>query len=175
MSTARRLALVTLALAAGAAGAQNASEHDLKAAFVYNFVQFTEWPTHGPEPASPGVSICVNAASRLSASLHALNGKDARGRRITVRTTEGPETVSQCQVLFLDAADKPQLTDIRRALDGANVLTISDDSDIIREGVVIGMALLANNRVGFRINVQAMKESGLTISSKLLRLSRPLP
>ncbi|MEW5888770.1 MAG: YfiR family protein [Pseudomonadota bacterium] len=170
----RRLILLILALAALPAGAQPVPEYELKAAFVYNFVQFTEWPADSPWDSSPTLNLCVSASSPLSSALYALNDRAIRGRRLAVRFVGSYDALPGCHVLFLDAADRPRLAQIRKSLAGAAVLTISDDSDIIRDGVVIGLGLLDNNRMGFEVNLQAMRQARLTISSKLLRLSQPI-
>lgn len=170
----RRLLLLILALAALPAAAQPVPEYELKAAFVYNFVQFTEWPADSSWYSSPTLNLCVAASSPLSSALYALNDRMVKGKRLAVSFVGSFDALPSCHVLFLDAADKPRLARIKQSLAGAAVLTVSDDSDIIRDGVVIGLGLLGNNRMSFEVNLQAMRQARLAISSKLLRLSQPL-
>jgi hypothetical protein len=171
----RRFLLMIVALAAPLrVWAQPVPEYELKAAFVYNFMQFTEWPPHSPGHRSTTLNLCVSASSPLSSALYGLNGRTVKGKRVAVNFVGRYDALPDCHVLFLDAADKPRLVQIRKAIADAAVMTISDEAEIIRDGVVIGLGLLDDNRMGFHVNLQAMHQAHLAISSKLLRLSQPL-
>lgn len=154
-------------LMAGAAWAQ-APEHDLKAAFIYNFVQFTSWP----ETALKGstINLCVSQGTRLYMALQAIAGKPAHNRAILLRPLAEAQA-GDCHVLVASADDRERTSLLRRLAERQPVLTITDDPELIRDGMMIGMAL-DNGRIAFIIDNTRAAQHGLAISSRLLRLAR---
>lgn len=148
--------------------AQPVHEHDLKAAFVYNFALFTDWPADTPFEGG-ALNICINPTSALRPALNALRDKPIRGRRITLRDAT-LRTVRSCHVLFLEATDRDGWPQLRNALHGAPVLTIADDHEAGLEGSII-MLGFEGSRIVFRVDTRAAAEARLTLSSKLLRLA----
>lgn len=143
-------------------------ENDMKAAFVFNFAVFTEWPAAALSDGAP-ISLCAGAANPMLASLTLLNDKLVNGHRIAVRAAAAP--LRGCHVLVLDRHDRARWQQIKRELAGANVLTVSDDRSISEDGAVIGLAL-EDQRIGFDVNLGAARGARLNLSSKLLRLAR---
>jgi len=163
------LALAACAPAASQAQAPAAApEYKLKAAFVYNFALFTDWPPGGEGGA---LNICVNGEGGLRAALGEFQDRTIKGRRLQVRSWNDADAARQCHVLVLDPADRDRWTQVRKSLSGASVLTVADDADIGRSGAVITL-FLENNRIAFDIDMTAARQARLTLSSKLLRLAR---
>lgn len=150
--------------------AQPAPEYKLKAAFVYNFALFTDWPA-GALADGAGFNICINADSPLRAEFSELGQKSVKGRRVMVHALTAPDAWRVCQVWFLDSLDRERWPQIRKSLAASSVLTVSDDEEIAREGVVIGLAL-QDKRMVFDVDTQAARQARLVLSSKLLRLAR---
>lgn len=150
--------------------AQLVPEYELKAAFVYNFALFTDWPS---DTAYEGgtVNICINPGSGLRQSLSGLGDKSVNGRRVAVRHLAALDALRACHVLFVDSSDRERWVQIKKGLTGASVLTISDDDEISHDGSVIALAM-DNNRIVFDIDTRAAKQARLLLSSKLLRLAR---
>jgi hypothetical protein len=148
--------------------AQPVHEHDLKAAFVYNFALFTDWPADTIYEGGT-LNICINPASALRPALNALRDKPIRGRRIALREP-APGTVRACHVLFLEATDRRAWPQMREALAGATVLTVADDQEPGLEGSII-MLGFEGNRIVFSIDTRAAGAASLILSSKLLRLA----
>lgn len=150
--------------------AQPVPEYELKAAFVYNFALFTDWPS---DTAYEGgtLNICINPGSALRQSLTGLGDKAVKGRRVAVRHLAALDALRACHVLFVDSSDRERWVQIKKSLGGASVLTISDDDDISHDGSIIGFAM-DNNRIVFDIDTRAAKQARLVLSSKLLRLAR---
>ena len=171
-SAPRRLlasALCSLIAAAAPAWAEAVSENDLKAAFVFNFAVFTEWPQDALSSGAP-LSLCASTASPLFAALSQLNDKLVNGHRIRVRASGA--TARSCHVLVLERADRERWTQLRRDLGApANVLTVADEAGTVAEGAVISMSV-EGKRIGFDIDMAAARAARLTLSSKLLRLAR---
>ncbi len=151
----------SLALVAGGALAQPVPEHDLKAAFVFNFAVFTEWPPEALANGAP-ITLCAGAGNPLFAALSQLNDKVVNGHRIAVRSAA---TVRSCHMLVLERSDR------KRDLAGAHVLTVSDDPGISEDGAVIALSI-EDKRIGFDVSLAAARAARLNLSSKLLRLAR---
>ncbi|HYC42484.1 MAG TPA: YfiR family protein [Noviherbaspirillum sp.] len=152
------------------AAAQPVPEYELKAAFVYNFALFTDWPT---DTAYEGgtLNICINPGSVLRQSLAGLGEKTVKGRRVSVRHLAALDSLRACHVLFVDNSDRERWVQIKKGLGGATVLTISDDEEIGHDGSIIALAV-DNNRIVFDVDTRAARSARLMLSSKLLRLAR---
>ncbi|HEX7649003.1 MAG TPA: YfiR family protein [Noviherbaspirillum sp.] len=154
----------------GVPHAQPVPEYDLKAAFVYNFAVFTDWPA---DTAYDGgtLNICVNPDSAVRQPLVGLGDKQIKGRRVAVRSLAAADNLRTCNVVYLDSGDRDRWEQIRKALGSTGVLTIADDEEIARDGAVISLAM-DNNRVVFDVDTRAARQAKLVLSSKLLRLAR---
>lgn len=150
--------------------AQPVHEFELKAAFVYNFALFTEWPA---ETVFEGgmLNICINPESALRMPLSGLDGKPVKGRRVAIRFLAVPDNARFCHVLFVDGSDRDRWEQMRKALGSASVLTVSDDEEIAGEGSMVALAM-ERKRVVFDIDTRAARQARLVLSSKLLRLAR---
>lgn len=146
-----------------------ASEVQVKAAFIYNFALFTTWPADAM-PADAPMVMCVTAEHPLQAALEKLTGKPVRGHRLEIRKINDG-TVAGCHVLVFDA----------RALNGIRfdpavpLLTVSDSPRSPRAaGTPEPMIALAlhDDRVVFDIDSVAARQAHLQLSSQLLRLAR---
>lgn len=162
------LAALLALLQAAHAFAEPVPEPDLKAAFIFNFAVFTEWPPEALPSGAP-LAVCASAANALLPALQQLSEKLVNGHRISVRA--GVRPVRACHVLVLDRADRDQWPQLRRDLAGAHVLTVADDSAAGIDGAVIVLHV-DEQRVGFDIDMGAAKSARLLLSSKLLRLAR---
>ncbi len=147
-------------------------EYDLKAAFVYNFALFTDWPA---DLIFEGgiLNICINSSSALRQPLAALDGTPVKGKKIAVRHLIALNNLDSCHVLFVDSNDREHWMRIKKELAGASVLTVSDDDEIGHGGSIIAMAM-DRNRIVFDIDTRAARQARLVLSSKLLRLARAL-
>ncbi|RJF99932.1 YfiR family protein [Noviherbaspirillum saxi] len=150
--------------------AQPVPEQDLKAAFVYNFVLFTDWPSDTTFEGN-ALNICIHANSAMRPAMAALNDRSIKGYRIAVRSLATLDNLRICHVLFVDSGDRERWTQIRKAVDGAPVLTVSDDEEIRLDGSIIALGA-EGNRVVFDVDMRAARLARLGLSSKLLRLAR---
>lgn len=171
---ARILRAACFALAAGigvVASAQNAvvPEYSLKAAYLYHFIQFTDWPDLFMA-SRHNIEICIAPDSPLRPILSGMNGKIAHDKPILVRTYELGK-YEQCQVVVFSARDKAILERGSSNLMLTNILTVSESPAITADGAIITF-IVEDTRVLFSINRTLAQSSGLTISSKLLRLAR---
>lgn len=146
--------------------AEELPEYRLKAAFLYNFIMFTEWP------ASTGstLSVCVSGNDPFGAELDALQGKVAGTRTLAVQRKTGSDSLKGCQVVFIAASAIDSLPRLLAGLRGQPTLTVADSPGALHQGVALNLAV-QNSRVSFQASVPAARSAGLTLSSKLLRLA----
>jgi hypothetical protein len=144
-------------------------EAALKAAFLYNFAKFTEWPANRFRNPTDPVLFCVGPSSKLKDALAVLPDKLIGTHPVRVVALTDEASASLCHVLFLDGGLSPAL---RRVAESKlfGVLTVSDLPNFAPLGGDIGF-FYATNQLRFQINIEAARRSGIGFSSKLLRLA----
>jgi hypothetical protein len=161
-------ALWLLAWFLGASGARadDLPEYRLKAAFVYNFMLFTEWP------AATGntLNLCIHGKDPFGTEIDGLQGKVAATRSIAVHRKAAGESLKNCQAVFIAPSMIGSLPNILDSLKGQPMLTLSDSPGAMHKGVALNMGV-AQGKVTFEANLQAARGAGLSLSSKLLRLA----
>jgi hypothetical protein len=152
-----------------ASAAPPASEYQVKAAYLFNFGQFVEWPPQAYEsPVAPFV-IGVLGDDPFGKILDdVVAGETVGGRPLTIRRFRSPKDISACHILFIGRSETSRLDETLEALRGRHVLTVTDIAGAELRGAIIGL-VNDNNRIRMRINVAAARASHLVISSKLLR------
>jgi hypothetical protein len=161
------LSLLSLLCFVQVARADSLSEYRLKAAFLYNFITFTEWP------AGMGntLNLCVYGPDPFGEDLDKLQGKNVAGRSLAIQRTNSVNGLGNCQIVFIT---RPMIDNLSRVLDDLNgkpVLTVADSPGAARQGVAINMGT-EQNKVNFTANLGAARANGLNLSSKLLHLAR---
>lgn len=147
------------------------SEYQLKAAFLFNFTKFIDWPAAGFSSPQAPFSVCILGADSFGRVLDdALAGKTFAGRSIVVRRCPSPADARDCQILFVSRPEAHNLAEILQALRGANVLIVGESEGFAAGGGAVEF-FLQDDRVRFRINPEAAAREGVTISSKLLALA----
>jgi YfiR/HmsC-like len=162
----RVLWLAAMLLLAGSARASDLPEYRLKAAFVYNFLTFTEWPAS----TDGTLNLCIHGKDPFGPEIDGLQGKVAAGRSIAVHRKAAGESLKNCQAVFIAASMIDSLPQVLEALKGQPVLTLADSPGAMRRGVALNMGVV-QGRVTFAANLQAARSAGLNLSSKLLRLA----
>jgi len=144
-------------------------EYQIKAVFLYNFVQFVEWPASVfAEPELPFV-IGVLGDNPFGDALHeVVSGETVGARSIEVRYYERIADIDTCHILFISQSEVGHLSTILTALGKRPILTVGDTAEFARRGGMIRF-IKEQNRIRLRINIQATKDAGLVVSSKLLR------
>jgi len=147
-------------------------EYQLKAAFIFNFAQFVEWPGDTfPGPDAPLV-IGVMGDSTMAASLEmACRGKTAGKREIVVKNLSGADAIRSAQIVFIGAAERDRLPELIRRATAESVLTVGDfDGFTAASGMV--RFLTEDNRLRFEVNLDAVNAGKLRVSAQLLKLAR---
>ncbi len=158
-----------------AAAAETSHEYPIKAAFLYNFTKFTEWPAGSFLDSTAPLDVCVFGEDPFGGALESIAGKTIRGRRIAVHRVTSSEAAAACHLLFISASEATRLAGILESLRGRPVLTIAEMPGFARSGGIINLKTNPDDRIRFEINVGIAKRAGLRLSSKLLDLAEITP
>ena len=146
------------------------SENQVKAAYLFNFAKFVEWPASAfSGPAAPLV-IGIIGKGPYSEAHEALVGRTAKGRKVQVRQFTRIDEVGGCQILFIAGSERQHLKEILRALPASGVLTVSDIKHFCNSGGMIGL-VVRGEKLQFEVNVGNAERAGLKLSSQMLKLA----
>lgn len=147
-------------------------EYQVKAAVIYNFTKFIEWPqaASGPNGDSRFEMCLLGDKQVLLLMRNTLRGKLSRGSPVEVRGIANLSEAAACQLVFLTQTRDQQLSDALAAAP-AGVLTIAEAPELDESGAMINL-IIEDGRVGFEIDLERANRAGLRISSNLLKLAR---
>ena len=150
-------------------------EYLIKAAFLFNFAQFVEWPPEAfPEKETP-VVVGVLGDDPFKGFLgELLRGEKAGNRPLRIEYYRGVEEIKQCHILFISNSESKRLAQILAKLKDRSILTVGETDGFAVNGGMIRF-LPQGSKVRFRINNEAARAVKLSISFKLLRLAEIVP
>ena len=163
---------IVLAVPSTTALSQTATEPALKAALLYNFALFTEWPADVLAPGAP-LLLCVMNDRGVSTMLVDLTrGRTIDGHKLVVSSMK-PDSpgLEDCRVLFTSGLDASRAAALLLAVDGKPVLTVSDVDGFAERGGVAGF-FVEKGSMRFAINLAAAQRAGIRLSSKLLSFAK---
>jgi hypothetical protein len=147
------------------------SEYQLKAAFLFNFLQFVEWPDNAFADDGHTIIIGILGPDPFGAELDAvMQGERINGRELRVERYMRIEDAQRCNLLFISQTSAEKLHDSVARLKGHAVLTVGDAEAFTAAGGMIGF-VTEENRIRLYVNLQAATDAQLKLSSKLLRRS----
>jgi hypothetical protein len=146
-------------------------ERELKAAIVFNLLIFVEWPAEAGAPVRDSLVLCVAPASVLNAPLKALHGRAVRSQRLDVREMAPGSSWASCQAVYVDASGPARAATAPKSAGWADTLVICDDLPEPPLWAAIVLRRMGS-RIGFDVNLEAVRQTRLQLSSKLLRLAR---
>lgn len=153
------------------AGSEPTREYQIKAAALCNVIAFTDWPDSAFESPDAPLVVGVMGTGRITALLYEfLNNETYRGRHIVLRSVALAAEARSCHVVYVAQSERRAWTALNRELLRLPILTISDSEDFARSGGVVELAI-QQNKLRLIVNLGIAREAGLTISSKVLRLS----
>lgn len=141
-------------------------EYQVKAAFIYNFIAFTQWP----ESTEPAINLCLYGEDYFGQEIDKLQNKSVGTRSIKVVRIRNSDQLPKCQVIFFSKSVNNTMADIISNLESNPILILADSPNAISQGVTINMSLV-NEKIVFEINLGIARKAGLDISSKLLQLA----
>lgn len=154
-----------------AAETNSDQEIQVKAAFIYNFAKFVEWPPSSFKDAQSPFILCAIGKEPFNNALDDLKNKRVEGRTIAIRRITTIDEAEGCHILFISASEKGNLSQILKAIHGKGILTVGDTKGYADAGVMINLISI-DNKIGFEINPAPAERASLKVSSKLLRLGK---
>jgi hypothetical protein len=143
------------------------SEYRVKAAFLYNFSRFVTWPETTLQDRTE-FSLCVIGTDPFGAQLDKLAGKPVHKNTLVVKRLKSLTLADDCQLVYI--SEDTEFTEVLLLVREKPVLTVSDAEDFIEKSGIIQFEMV-QDKVRFRINMNAAKGASLSISSKLLSLA----
>ena len=149
-----------------------APEYQVKAAFLYNFTQFVDWPSDAfPAEDSPFVIGIIGTDPFGEYLEEIIKGENIGGHPIVIKRYELRARNLDCHLLFINSRDPKAIREIVESTHGRSILTVSDAAGFERYGGIVRF-FTENNKVRFKINSNTAKPARLNISSKLLAVAR---
>ncbi|HRD68152.1 MAG TPA: YfiR family protein [Candidatus Competibacter sp.] len=154
----------------GSAWANEFDEYAVKAAYLYNFAKYVEWPPEAFANAGAPLSICIAGNNPFGDALAALSGKTVETHPVEVRLIPAAMGFDRCHIVFVGRTEQSRFKILLAKLARLPVLTVSDIGDFARSGGMIGL-VEADQRIRFDINLTAARQANLKLSSQLLKLA----
>ncbi len=149
------------------------TEYQLKAAFLYNFAKFIDWPLQSfPSEKSPFVIGVLGQNPFGNFLERTVTDKEVNGHPISVQAFKTVAEASKCHLLFICSSEKENIPEIIKTLAGISILTVSETGQFTDSGGMVNFVEEAK-KIRFQINEEAAKAVGLKMSSKLLSLALP--
>lgn len=169
----RRLSLVALlCVTFGDNIAGQIDEYQVKAAFLFNFAKFVEWPAKSFSKPSDPIVICILGQNPFDHHLSAaIQGKVWEGRAFAVQLVVNLPPKSRCQILFVNSSERQRFRSLAASLKGSGILTVGETPGFVDDGGIINLKL-EDGKIRFEINVDAAEQAELSVSSKLLSLAQ---
>jgi len=167
------LSLTWLLLCSGDGRTQDAppTEYQIKAAFLFNFARFVQWPPKAFAGATSPMIVGVLGENPFHDDLElTLRDKTVDDHPLVVKKLDSPTEATNCHILFISTSEKARLPKIINGLKGASVLTVGETDQFTENGGMINF-VLQGSKIRFQINNDAAASAGLKISSKLLALA----
>jgi hypothetical protein len=160
-----------LLLSAREAPASGHTEYEVKAAYLYNFGRFVDWPQEAPPTRASDFQICVLGEDPFGAALDStISGEKIDGKNVSARRVSKIDEAAECRILFISLSERAQIKAMLSTLAKSSILTVSDEPQFIQKGGMVQF-VLADGRVRFEINVGAARQAGLSLSSDLLKVA----
>jgi hypothetical protein len=172
LALASMLAIIASAGANNGTADQGASAPELRAAFMYNFAKFTEWPANVIGPPDRPLVFCVSDDQPMADALEQIvKGRAVGGHALSVRRTGVTGDFKSCHLLYASGLDTKRANELIGTLDRTPVLTVGDFERFAQMGGVASF-FVEDGKMRFAINVDSAQRAGLRVSSKLLMLAR---
>ena len=176
-ATPRTIAILSLLLVlfAGLGGSVQAqeltSEYSIKAAFLFNFARFVEWPSEMMARSS-ALNLCVFGHDPFHGELErVIREKTISNRPLVGRRISAPGDARACHIVFVSAADKAKVREVLTAVRDTSCLTVGEDAEFARSGGMITF-VIEDDKIRFDINLGSAEAARLKISAKVLSVAR---
>jgi len=157
---------------AGAAEDAASLEQRVKAAFLYQFASYVEWPAHSfAQPDTP-VTIAAMGGEKLASELKQLSaGRTVGGRKVEVKLVKPGESLAGIHILFIGGAENARLAQVAQAAKQRPMLIVTEADGALGQGSMINF-IIVERRVRFEVALDSVEKSGLRLSSRLLAVAQ---
>lgn len=164
---------VILFITITAANGQNfpTPANQVKAVFLFNFTQFTEWNGNSFTSENAPLIIGILGNDPFGAYLdETVAGEKISGHPLLVQRYRSIDDIGTCHILFISNHAAEPISEILDAIKDKSILTVSDADNFTKYGGMIHF-FMKNRKIRFEINAAAAKAAGITFSSKLMRVA----
>lgn len=149
-------------------------EHQIKAAYLYKFASYVDWPAFVFAQADAPVTIGVLGADEIATELNHINSaRPAKSRAIEVKRLKPGEPLTGVQMLFVGREESTRLKRLQDNVQSRPVLTVTDSAGALGTGSVINFVTV-DDRIRFEVSVAQAEQSGLKISARLLGVAQKI-
>jgi hypothetical protein len=146
-------------------------EYQVKAAFLYNFAKFVEWPPEAFENPGEPLVVCVLGEDPFGRAIDdVISGKKIEGRALTVRRLSDARQAKGCRILFVGSSERRSVISVLAGINESGVLTVGESGSAASEGMIINF-ILDGDKIRFAIDTAAAEREKLRLSSRLLSLA----
>jgi hypothetical protein len=158
--------------AASAADSADALEHRVKAAYLYKFAGYVDWPAAAFADADTPITFGVIGSEPLASELSAVvAGRTINNRNLSVRRLKAGDALTGVHILFVGTAESSRLGQLARSARPHAVLTVSESEGALDQGSVINF-IVSDRRVRFEVALDSAEKSGIRLSSRLLAVAQ---
>ena len=178
-----RLVLLTAATAIGLTcvisgsvaqpSTSGASERSVKAAFLYKFTEYVDWPATPATRDRPFTIGVLGSGAFADELLRMTEDRTVDRRSIRVRRVSPSDAVEDLQVLFIAAEQRARLSELLSPVRGRPILTVTESEGALADGSIINFTV-AGDRVRFEISLDAAQASQLKLNSRLLAVAQSI-
>lgn len=148
------------------------NEYQVKAAFLFNFAKFVDWPAETYPNAQSPFAICVLGEDPFGAILDTtLAGKSLGTHPVAIHRIKDVNEIHRCQIVFVSSSSSSKYAELSQGVRGARILLVGESEGFATSCGAVEFIIEANH-VRFAINPEAVQRAGLAVSSKLLMLAR---
>ena len=145
-------------------------EQEIKAGLLYNFMKYTDWPSDRAQEPNAPIMVCLLGGDPFAGRLQPLAGRTVNQHVIELRNLRTVEEAGMCSLVFIHANEKPQWPQLRAALAGKSMLTVSDFQGFADAGGMIEFTRI-ENKIGVKIDTGAVTAAHLQVQDRLLKLA----
>jgi hypothetical protein len=147
-------------------------EYQVKAAFLFNFAKFVEWPLGTFQSEKAPIILCVFGHDPFGSALdEIIRGRTINNRAVLARRINELPELKSCQLVFVSSVEGKHLSEVISSLKGASVLMVGEGEGFAERGGGIQL-FIEDSKLRFAVNVDSMQRARLTVSSKLLALAK---
>ena len=153
------------------ANAADDKESLVKAAFIYNFVKFVEWPAAKKISGLSQIDICAVGDSGINKAGKVFQAASTDKLKLNLVSEKDWKTAADhCHIVFISENESAQIPQIISALKSSPVLTVSDSDDFAEHGGMIGF-VVSDNKIRIAVNTKAITSAGLRVDAQLLEIA----